>query len=349
MGIVNVADFERCAVAVQTAGTERRETALMRKLREGVDLIHELRQLGGTEELLDRGDHGTGVDKVGGHYDLHILQAHALAYDALEAGQTDADLVLQKLADAPDAAVAEMVDIVGPADAVGQTDQVADGRDHIGGQYVTGRKLKRVLLDVIAEILIIRHVGALREDALQGGIIDVLVHAEGAEYLIVLGVIVGEPQIEVGIDELVAEDLDLLVELVVGVDPYAEYAGVLDREGSFAVDEIAFLNEYLAGVGIDDGLCRVLVLDTGGDGELLVVLIPADAGKIVPLVKEEGVEERPCALLRGGLAGTEPLVDLDKTIGGIVSAGILLKGLHEALFLAHELDDRSVGAVAQRP
>src|SRR5699024_6477480 len=43
---------------------------------------------------------------------LDVLSGHALTYDALHAGQTRADLVLDELADGADAAVAEVVDVV---------------------------------------------------------------------------------------------------------------------------------------------------------------------------------------------------------------------------------------------
>ncbi len=46
------------------------------------------------------------------------LQGHALTDDALHTGKADAELVLQQLAHAADAAVAQMVDIIGGADAV---------------------------------------------------------------------------------------------------------------------------------------------------------------------------------------------------------------------------------------
>ena len=46
--------------------------------------------------------------------DIHVLtlQRHALADHALQAGEADAELVLQQLADGTDTAVAQMVDIV---------------------------------------------------------------------------------------------------------------------------------------------------------------------------------------------------------------------------------------------
>lgn len=68
----------------------------MRELRDGVGLVHELRELGRPEELADDGGDGTHVDEPR-RRDLHgILRRHALFDEALEARHTDAELVLQQ-------------------------------------------------------------------------------------------------------------------------------------------------------------------------------------------------------------------------------------------------------------
>ena len=110
--VVDVADFEARALARQTARPERRETPLVRQLGQRVGLVHELRELRGAEELLDRGDDRTDVDERLRRHRLDVLHGHALAHHALEAQQADAELVLQQFADRADAAVAEVVDVV---------------------------------------------------------------------------------------------------------------------------------------------------------------------------------------------------------------------------------------------
>ena len=120
VGVVNVADLEACAVTGQTAGAQSRQTALVGQLGQRVVLVHELGQRAGTDELLDGGDDRTDVDEAlrGDLAVFLILQGHALTDDALHAGEADAELVLQQLTDAADAAVAQMVDLIGGADAV---------------------------------------------------------------------------------------------------------------------------------------------------------------------------------------------------------------------------------------
>ena len=112
MRVVDVADFEAGALARETAGPEGREAALVRELGQRVRLVHELRELARAEELFDRRDDRTDVDQRLRRDRLDVLNGHALAHDALETQQADAELVLQQFADRTHAAIAEMVDVV---------------------------------------------------------------------------------------------------------------------------------------------------------------------------------------------------------------------------------------------
>ena len=134
VAVVDVADLETGAVTAQAAGAQSGQTALVGQLGQRVVLVHELRQRRGAEELLDGGDHRADVDEGlrGDDALVLALQGHALADDALHAGEADAELVLQQLTDAADAAVAQMVDVIGGADAVAQTVEVVDGSEDIG-------------------------------------------------------------------------------------------------------------------------------------------------------------------------------------------------------------------------
>ena len=109
---VDVADFEAGTLTAQTARPERRQAAAVGEARQRVDLVHELRQLAGSEELLDRGDDRADVDQRLRRDRLDVLGGHALTDDALHAAEADANLVLDQLADAADAAVGEVVLVV---------------------------------------------------------------------------------------------------------------------------------------------------------------------------------------------------------------------------------------------
>ena len=90
----------------------------MRKLCNGVGLIHELRELGRTEEFLDRARNGSYVDKSVGSDILGILRGHSFFYNSFETVDTDSELIGQKFADGSYASVAEVVDIIDRTDTV---------------------------------------------------------------------------------------------------------------------------------------------------------------------------------------------------------------------------------------
>ena len=77
-----------------------------------VRLVHELAELAGAEELLDRRDDRPDVDERLRRDRLDVLGRHALAHDPLHPRETDAHLVLDELADRPHTPVAEVVDVV---------------------------------------------------------------------------------------------------------------------------------------------------------------------------------------------------------------------------------------------
>src|SRR5699024_5393761 len=109
---VNVADLAAGALTGQTTRTQRGQTALVGQAGQGVVLVHELGQLRGTEELADRCRDRTHVDQGGRGDGLGVLRGHALADDALHAGQANPDLILDQHADRTQAAVTEVVDVV---------------------------------------------------------------------------------------------------------------------------------------------------------------------------------------------------------------------------------------------
>ena len=112
VGRVHVADLDRRALAGQAAGAERREAAPVREPGERVGLVHELRQLRGAEELLQRRDHGPDVDDRLRRDRVGVLGGEALADDALHPVEADPEGVLDQLADRAQAAVAEVLVLV---------------------------------------------------------------------------------------------------------------------------------------------------------------------------------------------------------------------------------------------
>src|SRR3546814_10312250 len=101
-------------------------TTLFRSQR--IVLVHELRELRRTEELLDRCRHRLGIDQVLRRQVLGFSQRKALAHRALDTDQAGAEHVLGHFADRTNAAVAEMIDVVGLLLAVADRDDLAHHR-----------------------------------------------------------------------------------------------------------------------------------------------------------------------------------------------------------------------------
>ena len=85
VAVVDVTDVEPGALAGQAAWPEGRQPALVSQLGQRVVLVHELRQLAGAEELLDRGHHRAGVDQRCRGDRVRVTDRHALLDDSLHA------------------------------------------------------------------------------------------------------------------------------------------------------------------------------------------------------------------------------------------------------------------------
>jgi hypothetical protein len=229
---VDVAHLDGRALAGQAAGAERRQAAAVRQARQRVRLVHELRELRGAEELLERRDDRADVDDRLRRDRVGVLGGEALAHDALHPVQADAEGLLDELADGPQAAVAEVLVLV---EAVG--DRVA--RVHL--------RLGRVVLDL--------DLGLLR---------DAEVPREGDELADQRDdVVVGQgPRVEVDVQtearvELVAADPGEVVALGVEEELVEQRLGVVDRRRLARallleqLDERALLGPGDLGVGVD--------------------------------------------------------------------------------------------------
>ena len=128
---VHVAHLEARALAGQAAGAKRRQTPLVGDFRQRVGLVHELRELRGTEELAHRGCRRLRIDQVLRHDGVDIDRRHALLDRAFHAQQADAILIFHQFADRAHAPIAEMIDVVDLALAVAQIDQRANDRDDV--------------------------------------------------------------------------------------------------------------------------------------------------------------------------------------------------------------------------
>ena len=118
--VMNVADCGRNVgttagaglVSCKTARSQSRKTTLVSQTSKWVCLVHELRKLRRTEELLDCSNNWTDVDQRLWSDVVCVLRCHTLTDNALHAAHTNAELVLDQLANGTDAAVAKVVNVI---------------------------------------------------------------------------------------------------------------------------------------------------------------------------------------------------------------------------------------------
>ena len=106
MGVVYVTHLESCTVSGQSSRTQCRQTTLMCQLRQRIVVIHELRKLGASEELLHCRGHRFNIDQRLRCDGLDILGRHSLSDNSFQPGKTDSVLVLQQFSHRSDTAVA---------------------------------------------------------------------------------------------------------------------------------------------------------------------------------------------------------------------------------------------------
>jgi len=286
---VHVADLEAGPLAGQAAGPQGRQPALVGDFRQRVRLVHELGKLGAAEEFLQRGHDRLGVDQVVGHDLGQLLEnRHLLLDGALHAHEADAELVLEQLADGAHPAVAQVVDVVGRADAHGQLQLVVEDVDEILlGERALGQGDVPVQLQVGLEPAHLGQIVAFRieEHALEHARGDLEGRGiAGAQLLVELdqrllarldGILVergGDGR--AGVVELGVADLELL-------DPGLEHP--VDHRGG---DVLVGLTQDFAGLHVDDVVEQ--------DGALQVVgaeqqLLHADALEVLEVAEVEAV------------------------------------------------------------
>ena len=206
VGGVHVADLDRRALTGKASSTERREPAPVGEPGQRVGLVHELGELRGAEELLERRDHGPDVDDGLGRDRVRVLGGEALADHPLHPVEADPERLLDQLADGAEAAVSEVLVLV---------EVVVDRLARIGD------RLGRVVLDRVLLVDLLRDPEDLRD---RDELLD-----QGDD------VVVGEdPRVEVDVEiqprvQLVAADPGEVVALRVEEELLEQGAGGIDR------------------------------------------------------------------------------------------------------------------------
>ena len=119
-------------------------------------------------------------------------------------------------------------------------------------------------------------------------------------------------------------------------DIHAVDTGVLDRPGRLFIDGCSLFHHQLARLGIDDILRRLMVAESGGDRQLLIIFIPAHPHQVVPFgVEEQAGEQVRRAFQAGGFAGLLPFVDLNESFFPALCVVALLDGRRQPGVIAH--------------
>ena len=254
VGRMDVPNLEAGPLAGQPARAESGNAPLVRHLRQGVVLVHELGELARSEELLDHRRYRLGVDELLRHQVLGLRKAQPFAHRPLDTHQADPELVLGHLADTPDAPVSEVVDVVHLSAPVPDLDEgLEDIHDVPGLEHVPARRV------LAAEPPVELHPADGREVVALGVGEEVPEHGLGG----ILGRRLAGPhhpvdldlRLEVGGGEVGAEgvgEIRPLVHVVHVEDIEAPDAFLAELRERLRGDHVVRLAEHLAGLPVHD-------------------------------------------------------------------------------------------------
>ena len=128
---MHIAHLEPRALPGQPPRTQRGQPTLVRDLRQRIRLVHELGELAAAEEFLDRCHDRLRIDEIVRQHRFHIQEIHPLLDASLHPHQAQPELVLQQLADRPDSAISQMINVVNLALAHLEIHQISNDLDDI--------------------------------------------------------------------------------------------------------------------------------------------------------------------------------------------------------------------------
>ena len=269
---------------------------------------------------------------MGGDH-IQVLNGHALPDDTLHTAKADAELVLQQLAHAAQAAVAQMVDIVLGDQAVSQGVHIVDGGENIVHDDVLGHQLIGVLAALIDELLAL----ILAQQLLQ--------HVKAHPLLDTAGSLGIKVHIAAHITHAVGKDAD--GGAVIGQNGHLTHADGIQLPALLAGEDVALIKEDLSGGGVSHRQGQLAIPGNGPKGQLLIELIAAhDAQVIAPGIEEQIVQQSLSGIQRGGLAGTQLAVDFQHGLL-IGLAAVLFQCGHNALVIAEAVENLGVSLEPQ--
>jgi len=265
-------------------------------------LIHEVGQLGGTEELLDRSRYRADVDQSLRRQIVLVLDRHALLDHALQPCQSDADLVLQKFTHAAQTPVAQVIDVVGRAQAVIDVQKVGERSHHVVGIDIFGQKAGSRRAQGCGQGVCVLVARVLVQDLHQCGIMDVLIEFQFP------GVQSKGFQVDGGVHKEVA---DAAHHTAVQGHVHAADAGVLDSAGQLTVDAVPRGGDEFPRARVHHGGGQALARDADAQVQFLVDFITSHARQVIaPRVKKEGGQKALRGFHRRRFARAQALINL---------------------------------------
>ena len=304
----------------------------MGQLAQRVVLIHELGQLGGSEEFLHRSGHRFDVDQGLGRDALQVLSGHTLPDYSLQTGQSDPVLVLQQLAYRADPAVAQVVDVIVVAQSVLQVHIIINGSKNIFLGNVLGDQIMDISADRIFQLLDISC--GLLQKAGQYRIVYQLCHAH------FLGVDINHrPKVHHHIGEHF--DITLLIRTL---DPYERNRRVLDGIRQLSGHLGPGFRQHFAGQRTHHILRQYMACDPVAEHKLLIKFIPAHFGQVVPSgIKEHAGDQALRTVHCQRLARTDLLIQLQKTFL-IIGGSVFFEACHDLRLFSEQFQDLCVRA-----
>ena len=260
------------------------------------------------------------------------MRRHALPHDTLHPGETDAVLILQQLADRPDASVAQVVDIVTVPESVLEVHIIIDRSQNIFLCDMFWDQLMYISGDRIRQLL--RVLRVLLEDLTQNREVDLFCDPEASRLAV--------HKIR---DHHVGE---YFYKPFLCLDPHKRNSCILDGLSHLDRNFIAFLAENLTTERIHHILREDLVPDPVLQSQFLIKFISADLRKIISSgIKKHCCHKVFCTVQAKRLAGTDLAVQLLQTLL-VVLGGIFGKACQNLRLLAKEFQDFLIRTYTER-
>ena len=335
MRMVNVSNFEACSFSGQAAGAQCGQTSLMCQFTQRVVLVHELRQLGGTEEFLDSSCYRTYVDQSLRCYHSQILCCHSFTNYSFHSGQTDTELVLKQFPYGTDTSVAQMVDVVHVAVAVIQLHHIVDGSHDVFQCDVLRHQFVDVFFDGSFQFfsccVFVQQLFQHRE---VNSFFDVYIFCCQTEFF----------QICINCNCTVCQDFyfSFFYFNIQVVD-----TAVLDSIAQFHCQHCAFFSQNFPCHRVNHCFRQFCTADSVSQSQFLVEFVTAYFCQVITFGIEEHAAQQGFRTFHcGRFAGTQLFIDFDQTFF-IRFGNVFFQSRQNLRFFTEQVNDFRVGANAQ--